>query len=258
VQKTERDDLMLGWLSVVRTADLDAVRYALAGLANAPSPVSLRKAQQWTARMVEAGLVGRFRATYRDSSIVWATFAAVGKPAPNLHRQTVRHEVAVAAVSARYLFRGFGWERDRKPIGMLDHQADGIATKGEVVELIEVELTPKTVHRYKLICQNHASRLTHEGIARIGYFCTADAARTVSREADKLLFRELRPLLVAMHIFDGGGRWVGDDRNYWADGPGSAVGRPAEPNALLPVDSLLPFEALLPVDALLPLKVVSQ
>ena len=106
MQKTERDDLMLGWLSVVRTADLDAVRYALAGLANAASPVSLRKAQQWTARMVEAGLVGRFRATYRDSSIVWATFAAVGKPAPNLHRQTVRHEVAAAADALKTSLRG--------------------------------------------------------------------------------------------------------------------------------------------------------
>jgi hypothetical protein len=244
VQKTERDDLMLGWLSVVRTADLDAVRYALAGLANAPSPVSLRKAQQWTARMGDAGLVGRFRATYRDSSIVWATFAAVGKPAPNLHRQTVRHEVAVAAVSARYLFRGFQWERDRKPIGMLDHQADGIATRGEVVELIEVELTPKTVHRYKLICQNHASRLTHEGVTRIGYFCTADAARTVSREADKLLFRELRPQLVAMHIFDGSGRWVGDDRNYWAAEINRAGDRPVELEALVPFEAVLPFEAV--------------
>ncbi|WP_223695373.1 hypothetical protein [Leifsonia poae] len=46
---------------------------------------------------------------FRDGSIVWATHQAIGKTAPNLFRQTTRHEVAVAAVSARYLCRGYSW-----------------------------------------------------------------------------------------------------------------------------------------------------
>jgi hypothetical protein len=60
-----------------------------------------------------------------------------------------------------------------KPAGLLDHHAGAIATRAGQVELIEVDLTPNTVHRYKMIRHNHASRLTHEGVARIRYFCTA-------------------------------------------------------------------------------------
>jgi hypothetical protein len=35
VQVTERDDAMMAWLDVVRMADTEAIRYALAGMARA-------------------------------------------------------------------------------------------------------------------------------------------------------------------------------------------------------------------------------
>ena len=99
VQMTRRDEAMLDWLGVVRMADMDAVRWALAALATGETekPVSLRKAQQWVARLEDVGLLGRARPAFRDHSIVWATHQAVGVSPPNLYRQTVRHDVAVAA-----------------------------------------------------------------------------------------------------------------------------------------------------------------
>ncbi|WP_158250996.1 hypothetical protein [Cryobacterium sp. Y82] len=211
VQVTERDEALLAWLDVVRLADMDAVRWALGALSGAGEPVSLRRAQQWAARMIGTGLLDRGRVAYRDGSIVWATYLAIGKPAPNLFRQTTRHEVAVATVSARYLAQGFTWRRDRKPNSVREHQADGVAERDGVVELVEVELTPKTWQRYQSICQSHAYRLAHEGIDRIAYFCTADADRAVTREADKHLVRTDRPRFVSQHSLDARGYWTGDE-----------------------------------------------
>lgn len=209
VQVTGRDEAMLEWLTVVRLADMDAVRWALGAYLGAGGPVGVRQAQYWVARMCSVGLLDRARPTFCDGSIVWATHQAIGKTAPNLYRQTTRHEVAVATVSARYLAQGFTWRRDRKPAGLLDHQADGVAARDGVVELVEVELTPKTWQRYKLICENHAYRLANAGIAQVTYFCTADAARIVTREADRFIFRTDRPRLIASAPFDVRGRWVG-------------------------------------------------
>ena len=112
---------------------------------------------------------------------MWATRLAIGKPPPSLFRQTTRHEVAVATVSARYLAQGFTWRRDRQPTGHRLRQADGVATRDgivelvELVELVEVELTPKSWQRYQKMVTNHAYRLVHEDIDRVAYFCTADA-----------------------------------------------------------------------------------
>lgn len=78
---------------------------------------------------------------------------------PNLCRQTARHEVAVAAVSARYIANGYTWARDRVAPSRGEHQADGVATCGGEVELVEVELTPKALYRYPGIFRSHASRL---------------------------------------------------------------------------------------------------
>lgn len=212
MQKTKRDEAMLEWLAVVRMAGMPALRYALAGVQGLEQPVSLRRAQWWVSRMISVGLVGRTRVNYRSGSIVWPTFTAVGAAAPNLFRQTTRHEITVAEVSARYLAKGYSWRRDRKPTSWIDHQGDGIATRGNQVDLIEVELSPKTPARYKPICENHAYRMAHEGFSRVLYLCTADAARTVSREADRFIFRDLRSRLEVVHVFNDEGNWIaGDD-----------------------------------------------
>ena len=92
--------------------------------------------------MDQVGFIGTTRHGFTTGSIIWPTHD-VGLRPPNLLRQTTRHELTVAAVSARYLAHGYQWQRDRRPEFLLDHQADGVATKDGQVELIEVELTPK-------------------------------------------------------------------------------------------------------------------
>ena len=223
VQVTERDDAMMAWLDVVRMADTEAIRYALAGLAQAEAPVSVRRANQWVERMVELGWAMRTRPTFRDASIVWATTAGIGKAPPSLFRATTRHEVAVAAVSARYLFHGYGWARDRRPAGLADHQADGVATKGNVAELVEVELSAKRLERYKLIHESHAIRLAHDGFSRVAYLGTADALGAVMRQADRFMFRTERDRLVGVPVFDSRGIWKGDDSRLWAGAPQPTV-----------------------------------
>ena len=213
---TGRDEQMLEWLGVVRVADMEALRFALAAFSRAAEPVSLRRAQQWVARLRVVGLVDSARPALRDGSIIWATRQAVGKPAPKLLQQTTRHEVAVAAASARYLFHGWDWHRDRKAIGLYDHQADGVATQGSEARLVEVELTPKTLDRYNGICTSHAWRMANEGVTQVDYLCTADAARTVSREADKWIFRGDRARLVVHSAFDERGVWMGIPDDAWS------------------------------------------
>jgi hypothetical protein len=222
VQLTGRDAAVLEWLSVVRLADMDAMRFALAGLAtneHPVDPITLRKAQRWVSRMIEVGMVARARPTFQTSSIVWATHQAIGRIAPNLYRQTTRHEVAVATVAARYLAQGYEWSRDRKPHSMSEHMADGVAIKGAHRELVEVELTPKTLGRYKLIHNSHADRLTGDGFTRVVYACTPEAARVVSREADQYLFRDLRPRLITGAVFDVRGTWTGHQDALWVGVP---------------------------------------
>jgi hypothetical protein len=229
IQLTSRDEAMLEWLGVVRVTEMDAIRYAMAGLSGAEVPVHVRKAQNWVSRLEAVGLVGRGRPMHRDTSIIWPTQRASGKQPLSLLGQTVRHEVAVAAVSARYLLRGYSWARDRKPAGMFDHEADGVATKGNIVELVEVELTPKAMSRYKNICDSHSSRILHEGVSRVVYPSTADASRMVTRQADRYLFRTERPRLVAFTAFDKNGKWIAADDSLWvgAEVPGERA-LPAE------------------------------
>jgi len=224
-QLTRRDEVMLEWLGVVRVADVHAISYALAGFAGGSVPVTMRRAQQWILRMVSTGLIDRARPTFRDESIIWATRDAVGLRPPNLFRQTARHEVAVAAASARYIAQGYRWTRDRKPTGLLDHQADGVAVKGDIVELIEVEMTQKTRGRYRVICDSHAFRMEHEGIARVAYLCSPDATGPVSREADRFLLPAHRQRLVSLSIFDVHGRVVGDFEPLWRHTPEPGVGQ---------------------------------
>jgi hypothetical protein len=212
---TERDEQMLAWLDVVRLCDMDAIRFALGGLSGAGEPVSLRKAQQWVARVAEVGLVDRQRLTFRDGSIVWATHQATGKAAPNLYRQTTRHEIVVASAAARFLCRGYTWERDRKPQNRNDHQADGVASRGGVRELVEVELTPKTGARYGKIIDDHARRLEREGFARVIYFGTPAALRAAGADEHTRALGTLRSRFLWLPLLDARGQWPKDDAAAW-------------------------------------------
>jgi len=205
---TARDEQMIEWLKVVRVTDMESIRFALAAFADANRPVTLRRAQQWVARVVELGLVEKERLTLQDGSAIWATQRATGMRPLNLLGQTFRHEVAVASASARYLFNGWSWARDRKASSYHDHQADGIATRGDETELVEIELTPKAIERYAPIVNSHSWRMSREGITRVVYLCTADATRMVRREADKLLFRDDKSLIVTITAFDRRGTWI--------------------------------------------------
>lgn len=240
MQMTERDERMLDWLGVVRLADMDAVRWALAGFDGQESPVSLRRAQQWVARLVEAGLLDRGRPTFRDGSIVWATFQVTGKAKPNLFKQTTRHEVAVSSASARFIAGGAQWARDRVPATKAEHMADGAAMRDGVVQLVEVELTAKTLSRYQAILPDHARRI-REGVARVIYLGTPEAMRAVSREADRLIHPELRSKIVALPIFDVRGHLVDETfTGVWESEavaesrPDSVLTPPPLPEALPP------------------------
>ncbi|CAN5354429.1 hypothetical protein BH11ACT5_BH11ACT5_12630 [soil metagenome] len=217
MQLTSRDEHMLDWLVVVRMADIDAIRWALGGLKDESLgvPVGVRRANQWIARMSEAALVDRCRPVYRDRQIVWPTRKGTSQTPPTLFRQTMRHELAVAGVSARYLARGFQWSRDSNPRGSQSHLADGVATRGDVVDVIEVELTTKKLARYKHIHGHHAGRLADGSASRIVYLCTPDVARAVAREADRFVFREQREGIVTLPVMDAQGKWVGEEDALW-------------------------------------------
>ena len=85
VQLTTRDEAMLDWLSVVRMADQEAVRWAFAALPDgyADRPVGVRRGNQWIARLVDEGLVQRAQPAFNDLSIIWATHLGIGRVAPN-------------------------------------------------------------------------------------------------------------------------------------------------------------------------------
>lgn len=207
---TSRDEAMLEWLRIIRFADSEAIRWALPAIegGQASEPVHRRRAQHWAQRMADLGLVGRDRLSMQANYVVWPSALVTGRRGPNLFGQTMRHELAVAYTSARYLARGFVWTRDRRPVSSFDHQADGIATAAGRIEYLEVELTPKTSDRYRWILQRHADRLEENEEAHVTYLCTAEAARIVSREADRHLFRELRGRLTTETAFDRHGTWI--------------------------------------------------
>jgi hypothetical protein len=232
----DRDQSMLEWLDVVRIADLEAVRWALAALQTdtfPTGPVSMRKAQQWTARMHRVGLVGRDRPGYIGGSVVWATYAALGKSAPNLHLQTQRHELSVARTAARFMARGYLWERDRIALGSRDHQADGVAIRNGRRELVEVELTAKSPGRYKLIHNDHSDRLEAE-VARVVYLCTPWAATVAAREAKRILFRDVRDRVVFFPVLNVHGDWIGPDDAPWTNGAGEGSTAPATGSGPVP------------------------
>ena len=108
-----------------------------------------------------------------------ARIEATGRSRPNIYRQTTRHEVAVSAVSARYIDAGFAWRRDDRPEYVGGHQADGVAIGMRTSELIEVELTAKRAPRYASIFSAYRRRLELGDCDRVAYLCTDGAARAV-------------------------------------------------------------------------------
>ncbi|MBN9239929.1 MAG: hypothetical protein J0J03_09660 [Leifsonia sp.] len=203
LQLTSRDEAMLDWMNVVRLADVDAIRWALSAYQeDHDGPVSVRRANHWIARMAELGYLGRVRPVYRDRQIVWPTHQSSGRSRPRLFRQTMRHELAVASISARYLAAGYAWARDSRPGAISSHQADGVALLPNGHELVEVELTSKTAVRYSGIMRDHAGRLGRGDVLKVCYFTTEEVGRTVKREADQFLFRDVRPLLVVRPVLD--------------------------------------------------------
>lgn len=209
MQVTARDERMFEWLGTVRLASTDAVRWALAALDGRAEPVSMRRAQQWIARGVDAGVIERGRPVFQDGAIIWPARQVSGRGAPDLYRATTRHEVAVSSVSARYLAAGYSWSLDRAPRGRGEHRADGVAERGGRIELVEVELTAKTLARYQPILSAHARRLT-EGAERVVYIGTVDAMRVVAREADRILHPALRDRLVTVAALNERGHVAAD------------------------------------------------
>jgi|GEM_PF-1696036 hypothetical protein len=239
MQMTLRDERMLAWLTTVRLADMEAVRWALAGFESAPRPVSLRRAQQWVARLVEVGLLDRGRPTFRDGSIVWATYQVTGKAKPNLFKQTTRHEVSVAAVSARFIAGGAEWRRDRVPASKKEHMADGVAERDGVVQLVEVELTTKTLQRYRDILPDHVRRI-QGGVERVVYLTTPEAGRALTREVQRLVHPSLQPHFLVLPIIDERGRLTDDGfTGAWEEAPAPVV-VPAAPTTPPPLPNQLP------------------
>lgn len=176
---TGRDERVCEWLQIVRVTDVQAIRWILGALNEIDGPVSTRRAQSWVARMEVVGLVERANLGGPGGSIVWGTYEATGQSRPDIYRQTTRHEVAVAAVSARYINAGFAWRRDERPQYVGGHQADGVALGQWSSELIEVELTPKRAPRYASIFTAYRDRFDRNEVGRVAYLCNEDSGRAV-------------------------------------------------------------------------------
>jgi hypothetical protein len=211
-----RDEQMLTWFSIVRIANVQTVRWVLGALNGWASPVSSRQAQSWCSRMRTAGLIETAQMGGAGGAVVWATYAGVRQAKPDLFRQTTRHEIAVAAASARYAAAGYAWQRDDKAPLTGGHQADGVALATGWEELLEVELTAKRLPRYASIFGVYRRRLEAGECDQITYLCNADAARTVRRALEQLPVGQAIASRIAVHeVFDSAGLWSGDALPNW-------------------------------------------
>lgn len=192
---------------------MGALRWVLAGAGK--RPVALRNAQRWVARMREVGMVEWGRPNFAEGSVVWVS-SAMGGRAQNIYRQTVRHDVAVAFVSARYVNMGWQWQSDFQDSASV-HRADGIAVSPEgAVELLEVELTRKTPRRYAQILPSHAERIERGEVTQVRYLGVAEAVRGAAESADQNLLSALRARFTFRETFDVRGSWVLPDEEVRA------------------------------------------
>src|SRR5690606_35863708 len=118
------------------------------------------------------------------------------------------------------------------PATRQEHAADGVAERPGSIELIEVELTAKTLDRYRGIFTDHTRRLT-EGVERVVYVGTAGAMRAVDREANKWVHPSLRDRIITLPVLDERGHIVGALDSLWSDVDAPAV--PEETAAADPV-----------------------
>jgi hypothetical protein len=193
---------MCAWLSIVRVTDVQAIRWVLGALNEIDGPVSTRRAQVWCARMEVVGLIERANLGGPGGSIVWGTYEATGQSRPSIYRQTTRHEVAVAAVSARFINASYAWRRDERPARVGGHQADGVAIGMRTEQLIEVELTPKRTPRYASIFSAYRRRLEVDDALSVTYLCNDASGRAVRTALRTLpVGRALAPRVTVRDVF---------------------------------------------------------
>ncbi len=221
-----RDEQMMTWFQIVRIANVQSVRWVLGALNGQARPVSVRRAQSWCERMQTAGMVDRAQLGGAGGALVWGTYAGTGLAKPNLYRQTTRHEVAVAAASARYAAAGYAWQRDEKPAYVGGHQADGVALGTDLVELVEVELTGKRMPRYVAIFQAFRRRFDLGEMNGVTYLCNAESARAV-REALMTVpaGRTIAARVAVQEVYDPAGQWIDDELPVWLEPAGSRGAR---------------------------------
>lgn len=211
-----RDESMLSWFQIVRIANVQSVRWVIGALNDQPGPVSVRRAQSWCARMETAGSIGRAQLGGAGGSLVWATYAGTEQGKPNLYGQTTRHEVAVAAASARYATAGYAWRRDDKAASAGGHQADGVALAGDRVELVEVELTGKRMPRYVSIFRAFQRRFHLGEMSVVTYLCNSESAPAVRGALTSLpVGCAIAPQVQVREVYDQRGLWGGDVLPAW-------------------------------------------
>lgn len=180
---TERDWLFLDWLQSVRLCSMRDAQTILGVLGG--KPITLNTAQIRVRKLVELGKVKRMRPSLQQESVLWASQEHTGVREPRPVGALSRHMQGVAAVSAYLIARGWNFEVDRrrrengtKITG--EYESDGIATnpQGHRV-LIEVELSRKDSHRYRLIAGSQKGRVQTEGISGIWYFVAREARTAV-------------------------------------------------------------------------------
>lgn len=210
VRLTDRDAAMFEWFSIVRVTTMEGVRWVLGALNDASGPVSKNQAFVWVRRMQELGMIERARVPPFRGTMLYATPRAIKKRAPDLLRQTTRHELMVSVISARYIHAGWHWDRDLDKAEAL-HEADGVASSDGVTDLVEVELTAKRRTRYEEIFRSFRERLDDDPELRVVYLCTVDAGRVVRDALTKGAGMDIASRTYVVDLFGRDGAWVGDE-----------------------------------------------
>ncbi len=210
VRLTERDAQVLEWFSIVRVTTMDGIRWVLGALNESSGPVSRNQAFVWVRRMQELGMVERSRVPPFRGTMLWATPKAIKKRAPDLLRQTTRHELMVSVISARYLHANWSWNRDLTRAATL-HEADGVAYKSGVTDLVEVEMTGKRRTRYFEIFEDFFDRMKDDPTMRVVYLCTSDAGRVVRDALTKGVGVDIAPRTLVVDLFGRDGAWIGEE-----------------------------------------------